>query len=114
MSPSNPYVYGELPSRSSFRVLELLPCERSEGQHDIAYRLKFADWEDPPSYEAISYAWGDPNDVIPTICNDGILNITKSLHGALSRFRMKNQTRLLWADALWYAYQHAYKALNLY
>jgi len=51
-------------------------------------------------YEALSYAWGDQNDVAEAICNGLCMSITKSLHDALLAIRLKNATRTIWVDAL--------------
>jgi hypothetical protein len=95
-SPLPHYQYEALPSKSSFRVLELLPgCEDDV----VTYRLRVADWNSPPSYEAISYAWGDTKVKFPTICNGRTLEITLSLRDGLRRMRRKKFSRFLWADA---------------
>lgn len=88
-----------LPTPSSFRILELLP-----GAKDtiIKIRLREADWNDPPAYEAISYCWGSAKDQLVCICESVKLSITRSLYEALMAFRQEGwQTRMLWADAIW-------------
>jgi Heterokaryon incompatibility protein (HET) len=91
------YCYESLPSQTSFRVLELLP-----GGEDskIGYKLHFADWNKPPKYEAISYAWGDTGLRISTICDGKTLGITTNLHDGLRHLRRTKTSRLLWADAV--------------
>jgi Heterokaryon incompatibility protein (HET) len=52
-------------------------------------------------YECISYAWGEPTFSHRLDCDDGsIFEITPSLHSALKRFRTKQRSRHLWADAV--------------
>jgi hypothetical protein len=55
--PQSPYQFVDLQTETSFRVLELLP-----GRDDapISSLLHLADWTRPHEYEAVSYAWGDP------------------------------------------------------
>jgi hypothetical protein len=54
----------------------------------------------PPKYDAISYVWGNSQTLLP-ICCDGIsTNITANLHWALSKARLPDRQRLIWADAL--------------
>lgn len=50
----------------------------------------------------ISYCWVDATDNISVVCDELRVLITRSLHGALRRFRPPRGTaaRLLWADAL--------------
>jgi hypothetical protein len=90
-----PYTYEQLPSDSSFRILELLPGRKKDA---VAFRLHIEDWNSPPSYEAISYAWG-AGEKVPVICNHRILNVTSNLRDGLRRMRLKNRSRFLWADA---------------
>lgn len=91
------YQYEPLPSETSFRVLELLP---GEGDDDISYLLHFADWNHPPSYEALSYAWGDIHIKVPTICDGKLLEVTPNLHDGLRQLRRGRCSRTLWADAV--------------
>lgn len=99
-NPSHPTgLYAALPSPTWFRVLELLP---GHGEEALALRLHAVDGAEPPYYEAVSYAWGDPNDVVPVECNGQRLFVTTSLHVALLHFRDRNEPRMLWADAVWY------------
>ena len=99
MSISSQYEYSPLLSRTSFRLLNLLPGNDNDA---IAYSLVDADWEVSSQYEAISYAWGDTHSKVSTYCEGKILEITKSLHDALFHLRWKDRLRVLWADAVWY------------
>lgn len=59
------------------------------------------DEQQSSKYEAISYAWGAP--VFRrqlTVRGKGTFNITESLHQALQRFRLSDDVRRLWADAV--------------
>jgi len=91
------YQYQSLPSESSFRVLELLPGDE---QDEISYILHFVDWNHPPSYEALSYTWGDTRVKIPTVCGEKLLEVMPNLHEGLRHLRQKACSRMLWADAV--------------
>ena len=68
---------------------------------DLVCDLEVAHIGRLPTYEALSYCWGDPSDKIPIECNgSGGLAITKNLHSALLRLQLPNQLRLIWADAI--------------
>ncbi|KAI8680368.1 HET domain-containing protein [Fusarium keratoplasticum] len=56
--------------------------------------------ENPPSYEAISYCWGDPTPCKP--CDlDGIsVKIPVSASEVIHRFRLPDAPRRIWIDAL--------------
>ena len=53
-----------------------------------------------PKYEAISYVWGDPTETCNITCSGQHLSITRNLYQALRRFRLADQQRTLWADAI--------------
>jgi Heterokaryon incompatibility protein (HET) len=93
-----PYQYKALHTQTSFRVIELLPGEES---NPVSCLLHVVDWSNPMEYEAISYAWGDPNARAPTSCDGKRLEVTQNLHRGLTHLRFQNRSRFLWADALW-------------
>jgi hypothetical protein len=93
----SPYQYSPLLSEHSFRILELLPGERDA---ELAYRLRLEDSAKSPSYEALSYAWGDPKNKVPTLCNGKCLEITTNLRNALIELRHTDSSRYIWADAI--------------
>ncbi|OTA86022.1 hypothetical protein M434DRAFT_51030, partial [Hypoxylon sp. CO27-5] len=53
-----------------------------------------------PSYEAISYVWGDPLDKVDITCNGKTLAITAGLEVVLRHFRSPTEKKILWADAV--------------
>ncbi len=92
-----PYQYTSLPTKSSFRVLELLAGTETNA---VTFRLHLADWNDPLQYEAISYAWGDTRIKVPTICDDRVLQVTPNLRRGFCKMRYRDRSRYLWADAV--------------
>ena len=94
------YLYDDLPKPppDSFRVAEILP---GEGDEPVSCVLHTTDWNDPPKYEAVSFAWGDANAKAKVLCNGKIIEVTQSLYKALSHLRFQDRSRLLYADALW-------------
>ncbi|KAH6671946.1 heterokaryon incompatibility protein-domain-containing protein [Halenospora varia] len=91
------YNYQSLPTCSSFRILELLA---GQAEDEISIRLHLADWKSPPSYEAISYAWGSTKVKADILCHGSTLRITPNLRHALLKMRRKDSSRYLWADAV--------------
>jgi Heterokaryon incompatibility protein (HET) len=91
------YKYSPLLTTSSFRILELLPGYSDDNLH---IRLQPADWDEPPTYEAISYAWADTNIRVQIICESLMLDITPNLRDALRQMRLKDRPRYLWAEAI--------------
>jgi hypothetical protein len=91
------YQYTSLPSENYMRVLELHP-----GQADsiIDCTLHQVELNNAPKYEAISYAWGDPTKTINVLCNGKLITVTQNLKDALLRFKLKERSRFVWADAI--------------
>lgn len=91
------YTYQPLPSKSSFRYLELLPGKTDEG---LAFKLHFADWDNPPGYEAISYAWGDATVKHYALCAGKRLGLAQNIWDGLIHIRQQDQSRYIWVDAI--------------
>jgi hypothetical protein len=53
-----------------------------------------------PSYEALSYTWGNENDKRAIVVNGYLVDVTFNLYSALCRLRREDGTRVLWIDAL--------------
>lgn len=51
-------------------------------------------------YEALSYTWGDPTITRPLRCSGHTIDVTASLHDALTDLRDPTRKRLLWVDAV--------------
>ncbi len=94
---SERYIYTRLPSDSSFRYIELLPGRREE---ELAFQLEVGDWDRPPSYAAISYAWGNPKDKVWVPYDGGAIHIPSNLHAGLLQLRDETKRIFLWADSL--------------
>ncbi|KAG6368461.1 hypothetical protein INS49_002668 [Diaporthe citri] len=85
----------------NIRILHLLPGKRDD---PIRTRLQSCSVGNPPSYEAVSYAWGSKLDnAVIIVCEGGVdyhVEIPRSLHGALKQLRHDSNPRLIWADAI--------------
>jgi hypothetical protein len=53
-----------------------------------------------PKYDAISYVWGDPGSQASISVENSSLNVTLNLELALRYIRLKDEKRLIWADAI--------------
>ncbi|KAH8591128.1 heterokaryon incompatibility protein-domain-containing protein [Bisporella sp. PMI_857] len=95
------YKYEPLEARRShIRLLTLHPSQ--DGRDPITCSVEPHLLELSPPYEALSYAWGNPNDMCPTPIdiNDDPINIATNLEAALRVLRYHDRTRILWIDAL--------------
>lgn len=91
------YRYESLRDPTSIRLLRLSP---GTAPQPLEFSLEEHLLRDCPSFEAISYVWGDATTRVPALCSGHGLEITKSLAAALSRLRCAESSRLLWADAI--------------
>src|ERR1700761_9545358 len=53
-----------------------------------------------PTYRALSYVWGDENEVTPILVNGIVIQVTTNLASALRHIRDKTTEVVLWADAV--------------
>ena len=91
------YQYSPLPSEECIRILELYPGHAND---NIDCTLRQTELENAPKYEAISYAWGDPANKVNVLCDGKIIMITQNLKDALLRLKLKDRSRIVWADAI--------------
>ena len=55
---------------------------------------------DQPNYKALSYVWGDKEDVLNIRLEDEEVSVTSHLAFALKRVRQSEDSLLIWVDAL--------------
>jgi hypothetical protein len=84
-------------SPDSFRILVLLP---GTGSEPIRCKLASAQLSESPSYEALSYQWGDQTRVKAILVNDIKVTVTENLWLALSSLRDAQHPKSLFADAI--------------
>lgn len=76
------------------------PGYNARGANDIYCTFSVASLDDPPSYDALSYVWGDAKEVSEIILDGQSFLVTRNLQAALYQVRQTQQTRTLWVDAL--------------
>lgn len=83
----------------AFRVLELLPSHNLNG--DVRCEIHHRTLNENIHYEALSYAWGEPNPQFNIIINGtDVLGVTKNCFEALFHLRQRFRRRLLWVHAI--------------
>jgi len=91
-------IYQSLPLKEQqIRLITLQPGLSNE---QIRCELAVSDIFALPSYEALSYVWGDPQKAQHIKVNDRSFRIGKNLHDALLRLRWVTRVRRLWIDAI--------------
>ena len=98
------YKYDVLPN-DSIRILSLLPGNRGAPLQCELHRAAVPGTISPegtsgPTFEALSYAWGDGDFCQILFCNDSAIKITQSLFNALIHLRHSESTRMIWVDAV--------------
>jgi hypothetical protein len=91
------YSYKPLPGSRVIRLLDLEPGNKND---PLGGSLVHAPIGSGPNYEALSYTWGSQDRPCYIDLVEGRIPISRSLHSALVRLRLKERSRLLWADAL--------------
>jgi hypothetical protein len=81
----------------SFRLLVIEPAKKGE---PVRCCLELHRLSESPTYEAISYAWGDGLREHTIFIDDTTFSIGQNLYDALQRFRHERRPRVLWADAI--------------
>jgi hypothetical protein len=92
------YKYLSLTNPQSIRVLELQPEEKNNS--DLVTRLLEVSIDDPPNFEALSYAWEGQSFDQGIVCDEERLLISATCKAALRRLRLKTKNRLLWIDQI--------------
>ena len=99
------YSYSLLPpDGDNIRLLRLLP--NKDEAAPLCCKLEKYSLQRPGQrthlYEALSYVWGDPHEILPIYVGENRLQllITVNLHAALSRLRDHSFERIMWVDAI--------------
>jgi hypothetical protein len=92
---ASPHIYSKLDHACEIRLLKLLP-----GIRRLECELEDVKLSKAPPYEAVSYCWGAPHFTESLHCGRGFLKITRNLHSTLTTFRLENEARYLWVDAV--------------
>ncbi|KAK4446584.1 heterokaryon incompatibility protein-domain-containing protein [Podospora aff. communis PSN243] len=81
------------------RLLTLVPSPDSAAPINGALEVVSLDESHKP-YDALSYAWGDPNITAPILLNGQEKQVTVNLQSALRHLRHESEPVTLWADAV--------------
>ncbi|RDW59446.1 hypothetical protein BP6252_12533 [Coleophoma cylindrospora] len=79
------------------RLLEVLPAPFEE---IVETRLIYKALDENPTYDALSYTWGDPKITGLILINGNEFQATSNLEMALRYLRLADQSRILWVDAI--------------
>ncbi|KZM19398.1 hypothetical protein ST47_g9453 [Ascochyta rabiei] len=85
-------------SDQQIRLLEVAP--REQDSKSVNCILKIVSLLSDPTYEALSYVWGEWEDSMEIILDGSKHTVTKNLHDALKVMQNANRPRTLWVDAV--------------
>ncbi|KAF4630994.1 hypothetical protein G7Y89_g7140 [Cudoniella acicularis] len=93
-----PYQYSPFdPKQRQIRLVTLEPGDWPDG---IRCRVEAIPFDEQPTYEALSYVWGDANKRRPIQLNDHLFEVTENLWLVMRRVRHHTIRRVLWVDAI--------------
>ncbi|KAH7176848.1 heterokaryon incompatibility protein-domain-containing protein [Dactylonectria macrodidyma] len=97
MASLTKYEYKAIEGPQTIRLIHVHPGNETD---PVQLSLVTTSLDKTPAFEAISYCWGDVQDLREVICDGVTLSITNSLFTGLVHFRRPGQPRVLWADAV--------------
>lgn len=92
--------YSYTPLAPESAEIRLLTIEPGLWDADIKCNLQHVFLDNKPSYEALSYTWGDSNDIRQIFLGGHPWNVRANLEVALRYLRHKDEPRIMWIDAV--------------
>ena len=86
------------PDPGVIRLLTIQPAKRKSAALNCT--LSTATLASNPSFEALSYVWGNPEDLMLMLVDNKRIAITYNLLEALEALRLHDEPRTLWVDAV--------------
>src|ERR1700722_13354943 len=99
----SPYCYHPLlPGPDTIRLLRLKPDEDETAlvQCELFNYSLQKSTKGTHLYEALSYVWGDPEEIVPIHVDGNEFPVTVKLHEALLCLRDRSIERIIWVDAV--------------
>lgn len=96
------YAYArQLPCNPKSRLIRVFDLRSSQSEADeIQGHLREVSLDDNPSYDALSYAWGDPSPPYHFLCDGKRLKVTANCYDALHQLRRRPKTSTIWVDSI--------------
>jgi hypothetical protein len=99
---SIPYCHFSIPpGNANIRLLRLIPNKNETAIIEcelLNYSLEPGKGTHP--YEALSYVWGNPNEIVPIFIDGHVFSVTTNLYAALLCLRDRDIARTVWVDAI--------------
>jgi Heterokaryon incompatibility protein (HET) len=94
------YQYQQLSSPTSIRVLNLLPCPARLQDKQLKCTLEEVSLDNNPTFQALSYTWGENLFPCTLLCGSHGIKITQNLQHTLQHFRQPDKELRIWIDAI--------------
>ncbi|KAF8854517.1 HET-domain-containing protein [Acephala macrosclerotiorum] len=88
------------PLDSHGKEIRLVTLQQGRSSDAIHCNLSIVSLKEVPSYQALSYAWGDPTSTVQIYLDGRPHQATTNLESALRHLRLATASRVLWIDAL--------------
>jgi hypothetical protein len=93
-------VFRHSPLRDEDSDIRPLNIQPGNGTDRIKCTFVLASLEDKPSYEALSYTWGDSTHKVPVFLDCCEFLVTQNLENAFRHLRLQDEQRIPWVDAV--------------
>ncbi|KAH6972338.1 heterokaryon incompatibility protein-domain-containing protein [Ilyonectria sp. MPI-CAGE-AT-0026] len=90
---------GYAPLKRSFEI-RLLAIHPGKEDSPVECSLHHQKLRGGRGYEAVSYVWGDSNNMLEIVCNEKPRSVRKNLYDALTQLRRPDKERFVWVDML--------------
>ena len=102
-----PYHYRPLSSPTSIRILSLLPCPTILKDKNLHCTLEEVSLDSNPTFQAVSYTWGEPTPLRTILLDGHIVQIRENLWTALDHILSDSHGpagrrgfHFVWADSI--------------
>jgi hypothetical protein len=98
--------------QEQIRIVNLAPGNPTDA---ISASLSTVSLLENPSFEALSYVWGNASVKVPITLDLHVVTLTVNLEAALRRMRLRDVPRRIWADAICiYSHRTTMKYLRIW
>jgi hypothetical protein len=82
------------------REIRLLTILDDDDDYLIRCTIRTASLDDRPSFNTLSYCWGDPKVTVPIMVDYHVMSVTVNLEKALRHLRCSALSEEIWIDAI--------------
>jgi hypothetical protein len=96
------YEQVHLPDKAThIRLITFLPISAGDSSTICLELISVPADDSLPSFDSLSYAWGEPEFTEEITINSGLFYITTSLYEALTHIQRSRKSKPIWIDQIW-------------